>query len=135
MNLGISRGLLTTVLLASFFTCCVAPQCFSCTQLDEGCGDRFGQKNTDAHFCDGTCAKFRGERYSNQVRIVEITRTCVAQRSEGCEDTRWNGISVKGCYCNTDFCNTADSLRMISAFAVFRVLLPVIVVWIYGLCT
>ena len=41
----------------------VAPQCFSCTQREQGCGDHFGLPITAASFCEGTCKKMRGERY------------------------------------------------------------------------
>ena len=48
--------------VSNFLMTGVAPQCFECTQNDNGCGDHFGLPNTAAYFCDGTCLKRRGEQ-------------------------------------------------------------------------
>ena len=50
----------------------VAPQCFECTQKDNGCGDHFGLPNTAAYFCDGTCLKRRGERYCKYCTLLGV---------------------------------------------------------------
>lgn len=100
-----NRVYFTFVLLSWMCASCTALLCFSCDNNLVGCGDHFALPNTAAANCQGTCIKRRGERYSNQVRVVEVTRTCVAQQRDGCSNVNWNGITVEACACNTDYCN------------------------------
>ncbi|KAL8584528.1 hypothetical protein ACOMHN_016848 [Nucella lapillus] len=119
------------ILIPLAFTCCVAPECFLCfSGKVQGCGDHFALPNTEADFCDGTCVKMRGERYSDSVRIVEVTRTCIAQREEGCYSDRWNGLSVEACACNTDFCNSAPTTPPLLGGLLMQVFLAGAVGWL-----
>ena len=67
---------------------------------------------------------------ANSVRIVEVSRTCIQpQRSDGCFDTTWNGISVYACACNTDYCNAANPTRSSLGGVLLRLLLAT-AVWL-----
>ncbi|KAK7097923.1 hypothetical protein V1264_004827 [Littorina saxatilis] len=101
------RTVATVLFLTGLITCCVAPMCFSCTQKDFGCNDPFTLPNTEAITCDETCVKMRGDRYSDSVPIVEVTRACIGQRDDGCYNTTYNSIFVEACACNTDYCNAS----------------------------
>lgn len=43
---------------------------------------------------------------ANQIRYVEVTRTCKSQEPDRCYDTVYNNIPVTACACNSDYCNT-----------------------------
>lgn len=82
-------------------------KCYSCqSNHDNRCADYFQLQTYDAVECQGTCIKRRGRRNN----AVEITRECVAQTTEGCQDTTYDRISVVACTCNTDYCNLATNV-------------------------
>ncbi|ESO90022.1 hypothetical protein LOTGIDRAFT_175842, partial [Lottia gigantea] len=84
-------------------------KCYTCSSIrDNRCGDNFLVPNTEARDCDGTCYRYRGERWEGSVRIVEVSRGCRQLSEEYCEDTRYNGINVKACYCNDNYCNSGE---------------------------
>ncbi|XP_059157761.1 uncharacterized protein LOC131942069 [Physella acuta] len=91
---------------------CVAPNCFYCSSKDnDKCGDYFRIAMSDklhVTYCDvGSCIKRRGVDDNNSVRRVEITRSCVAYRQEGCRKETYNGIDTISCTCNSEFCNSS----------------------------
>ncbi|KAK7097924.1 hypothetical protein V1264_004828 [Littorina saxatilis] len=126
------RIVATVLFLTGLITCCVAPMCFSCTQKDFGCNDHFTLPNTEAIPCDETCVKMRGERYSDSVRIVEVTRTCFEQRDDGCYDTTYNSISVEACACNTDYCNASPPASSAAKGALLRLVVSAAVCLIHN---
>lgn len=50
------------------------------------------------------------KRVYSIILAVEITRGCVSQTDEGCQDTTYDGISVEACTCNSDYCNLATHI-------------------------
>ncbi|KAK6173404.1 hypothetical protein SNE40_016862 [Patella caerulea] len=89
-----------------------AIRCYSCSSLrDDRCGDEFTIPNSDARECQGTCYKYRGDRWSNDVRYVEINRGCRQQTEKACEQVHYNGIEVQACYCNKNYCNSGVNLK------------------------
>ncbi|OWF51169.1 protein quiver-like [Mizuhopecten yessoensis] len=104
------RWLASLLLLCLFFIVGAASiKCYSCNYPDEKCGDYFAYTNPDANDCQGSCVKRRGTREGGG---VEVYRGCNTQKNTYCTQSDYVGMNVRECYCNEDYCNHSNSVRV-----------------------
>ncbi|XP_060084185.1 protein quiver-like [Ylistrum balloti] len=104
------RWFLSLIVLSIFFLGGVASiKCYSCNYPDTKCGDRFAYTNPDANECSGSCVKRRGIRPQGG---VEVYRGCQSQTTTYCHETTYVEMSVVECFCNEEYCNNSNSVRM-----------------------
>ncbi|XP_022086623.1 uncharacterized protein LOC110977104 [Acanthaster planci] len=113
--------LLAVVICLSWIGSIWGRACYECDQTDAACSDPFKEDNSLKNNCSNTatyCIKTAGEFQG----IKAVTRACddagtCAQQGSGCLTVDFGGITATQCCCNTDYCNGAGPVRLMSALA------------------
>ncbi|XP_069129056.1 UPAR/Ly6 domain-containing protein qvr-like [Argopecten irradians] len=105
----IGRCGLGLLVLCLLFVTGEAIKCYSCNFPDEKCGDRFAYTQPEANECYGSCVKRRGKRTQG---AIEVYRGCHTQTETTCQAASYVGMSVTECFCNEEYCNHSNQVKM-----------------------